>query len=185
MSPRAACRLEAIGFEEVYDYTAGIADWKAAGLNTEGDEDPGLRVGDATRPDAPTATPDEKIGAARARAVQAGWDEAIVVDCNGLVVGRLRGSAWDNDADQLVGAAMEIGPTTVRPDGDLHSLLGRMEKGDAQLVTVSDPQGRLIGVVLADDARRLVSGEPPERIWKDCESCPGRWSYSSEGPRSS
>jgi rhodanese-related sulfurtransferase len=32
MSPRAACRLEAIGFEEVYDYATGISDWKAAGL---------------------------------------------------------------------------------------------------------------------------------------------------------
>ena len=49
MSPRAACRLEAIGFEEVYDYTAGIADWKAAGLDLEGSEDQGLRIADATR----------------------------------------------------------------------------------------------------------------------------------------
>ena len=30
MSPRAACRLEALGFTRVYDYVDGIADWKAA-----------------------------------------------------------------------------------------------------------------------------------------------------------
>ena len=49
------------------------------------------------------------------------------------------------------------------------------------MVVVSDPQGRLIGVVLADDARRLVSGERPQRVWKDCEGCPGRWSIDSAG----
>ena len=36
MSPRAACRLERIGFERVYDYVGGIADWKGAGLPLEG-----------------------------------------------------------------------------------------------------------------------------------------------------
>lgn len=179
MSPRAACRLEAIGFEQVYDYTAGIADWKAAGLALEGSEDQGLRISDATRPDVPTASTDEAIGPVRERTFGADWDEAIVVDCDGIVIGRLRGSAWDRADDESVGAVMELGPTTVRPDGSLHSLLGRMDKGGTPLVVVSDPQGHLIGVLLADDARRLDAGETPERVWKDCDGCPGRWSTAS------
>ena len=36
MSPRAAWRLERLGFTEVYDYAAGKVDWMAAGLPTEG-----------------------------------------------------------------------------------------------------------------------------------------------------
>jgi len=32
MSPRAASRLESLGFRDVYDYAAGKADWFAAGL---------------------------------------------------------------------------------------------------------------------------------------------------------
>ncbi len=36
MSPRAAWRLEHFGFEEVYDYVLGKADWLAAGLPTDG-----------------------------------------------------------------------------------------------------------------------------------------------------
>src|SRR6266851_66135 len=36
MSPRAAWRLESLGFGEVYDYVAGKLDWMAAGLRTEG-----------------------------------------------------------------------------------------------------------------------------------------------------
>ena len=179
MSPRAACRLEAIGFEEVYDYTAGIADWKAAGLDLEGSEDQGMRIAEATRPDVPTASPDDAIGPARGRTLAADWDEAIVVDCDGVVVGRLRGTVWDRADDESVGTVMELGPTTVRPDGSLPALLARMEKRGTRLVVVSDPQGLLIGVLLADDARRVVAGESPERVWKDCEGCPGRWSAAS------
>jgi hypothetical protein len=36
MSPRAACRLETLGFPEVHDYVAGKADWLAHGRPTEG-----------------------------------------------------------------------------------------------------------------------------------------------------
>ncbi len=176
MSPRAACRLEALGFDQVYDYTAGIADWKAAGLKVDGIEDPGLRIADATRPDIPTAHPHETLGTARQRANEVGWDEALVVDCDGIVVGRLRGPTWDTDDHQTVDTVMEEGPTTVRPDGSLHDLLGRMDTRGTRLVVVSDPQGHLMGVVLADDARRLTSGEPPDLVWQDCEGCPGRWS---------
>ena len=36
MSPRAAWRLEGLGFERVYDYVPGKADWFASGLPKEG-----------------------------------------------------------------------------------------------------------------------------------------------------
>ena len=36
MSPRAAARLESLGFRQVYDYVAGEADWFASGLPMEG-----------------------------------------------------------------------------------------------------------------------------------------------------
>src|SRR5262245_49885679 len=38
LSARAAWRLESMGYQEVYRYTAGKADWLAAGLPTEGAE---------------------------------------------------------------------------------------------------------------------------------------------------
>src|SRR5688572_23586838 len=37
MSPRAASRLETLGFEQVYDYVAGKADWGSGGLPLEGE----------------------------------------------------------------------------------------------------------------------------------------------------
>ncbi len=175
MSPRAACRLERLGFEQVYDYVLGIADWKAAGLPTEGTATPVQRVADATRPDVPVSTLDETIGDVRQRTQDAGWDESVVVDCDGVVIGRLRNSAWEADAETLVETVMDSGPTTVRPDGLLHPLVERMEKRGTKLVVVTNPQGGLIGVLLGEEARRLLTGEPPELIWKDCDGCPGQW----------
>jgi CBS domain-containing protein len=176
MSPRAACRLEAFGFETVYDYTLGIADWKAAGLPVDGESVEVQLVADVTRPDVPTATPDELLGAVLDRTKEAGWEEAIVVDCDGVVIGRLRGAAWNQDGSLPVSQVMENGPTTVRANTVLEPLVGRMEERGTELVTVTTPQGMLIGVLLFTDAQRLLTGETPEQIWIDCDGCPGRWS---------
>ncbi|CAN5858074.1 hypothetical protein BH23ACT4_BH23ACT4_15200 [soil metagenome] len=53
MSPRAGTRLEALGFEQVYDYVLGKADRKAAGLPLEGHSPDYQTVADAMRPDVP------------------------------------------------------------------------------------------------------------------------------------
>ena len=55
MSPRAACRLELLGFTQVYDYVLGKADWLAYGLPTEGEQAQVLRAKDLLRRDALTA----------------------------------------------------------------------------------------------------------------------------------
>lgn len=178
MSPRAACRLEALGFEEVYDYTLGIADWKAAGLPIEGAESDVQLVADATRPDVPTAGPDELLGVVLDRTTGAEWDEALVVDCDGIVIGRLRGAAWEQDRILPVHEVMERGPTTVRPSTLLEPLVKRMEKRGTELVTVTTPEGNLVGALLFADAQRLLEGESPEQIWIECEGCPGRWKPS-------
>jgi CBS-domain-containing membrane protein len=174
MSPRAACRLEALGFEQVYDYAAGIADWKAAGLPTEGQHTEAQRIIDATRTDLPTCTPDETIGKVKTRTDAAGWDECVVIDCDQIVVGRLRKQAWHSADSAIAKHVMEPGPTTVRPDQLLAPLVGRMRNRGTQLVLVTTPQGQLIGAVIRKEAERLLSGEPPELIWRDCDGCPGR-----------
>lgn len=175
MSPRAACRLERLGFEQVFDYVAGIADWKAAGLPTEGDAIRTVRVADAVRSDVPTCNPDDPIGEVRLLTETAGWEECVVIDCDVLVVGRLRDSAWEAGDETTAEQAMQSGPTTVRPDGLLQPLVDRMEKRGTHLVLVTTPQGSLIGAVLRQDAQRLLAGDSPEEIWRDCDGCPGRW----------
>ncbi len=175
MSPRAACRLEALGFEEVYDYILGIADWKAAGLPMEGTAAPVLRVMDAARDDVPTCTPDESIGEVRRRTFAAAWDECMVVDCGDTVVGRLRNGAWDEDDVAIVVDVMEPGPTTVRPNGLLQPLVDRMGERGTKLVVVTTAQGTLLGALRRVDGEVRLSGPPPIQGWQECEGCPGQW----------
>ena len=182
MSPRAACRLERIGFERVYDYVGGIADWKGAGLPVEGEGARVQTVMDATRPDVPSCDPDERLEDVRVRTFDAGWEECIVGDCGGIVVGRLRPPVWEGDLDASVESVMEPGPTTVRPDFALHPLVERMQERGTKLVVVATPQGGLVGVLLRDEATRLLTGEPPEQIWQDCEGCPGQWKLQQPSP---
>lgn len=163
MSPRAACRLEALGFHRVYDYIDGIADWKAAGLPVEGTAQPEHRVADATRGDVATCQPDETIADVRARVVDGGWDVCVVVDCDGIAIGRIRGEALDADPDRQAAEVMEPGPSTVRPDTLLQPLVQRMHDRNAPHVLVTTPQGRLIGILMRDEADRLLAGEPPQR----------------------
>ena len=178
MSPRAACRLEGLGFTQVYDYVVGIADWKAAGLPTEGAADHKQRVLDATRGDVPTCRPGEAVSEVRSRVRAGGWETCVVVECDGIVVGGLRSPAWDTKDYALVGEVMEPGPTTVRPDGLLQPLIHRMQKKDTPHVLVTNPQGTLTGVLLRADGERVLAGQTPDQIWRDCDGCPGSWAPS-------
>jgi hypothetical protein len=175
MSPRAACRLEALGFGKVYDYELGVADWKAAGLPLEGQESTYQTAADAMRPDIPTCGPTETVGEVRKRVIAAGWEDCLVTDCHGLVIGRLRNNAWQLAPATTVTDAMELGPTAVRANDPLDRLVKRMNKRPTGMVVVATAQGGLLGVVLREEAQRLLQGEPPEMIWAECDGCPGQW----------
>ncbi|MGI8516786.1 MAG: CBS domain-containing protein [Acidimicrobiia bacterium] len=175
MSPRAACRLEAFGFARVYDYVDGISDWKAAGLPVEGAKDQPLRIADATRPDVPTCQPETPLGDIRSRLTDSGWEVCVVVDCDRVVIGRLLQCALGDDDHARAEHVMEPGPSTVRPDSLLQPLVARLDDRDVSHVLVTTPQGVLIGVLLPEEAKRLLSGDTPQEIWQECDCCPGRW----------
>jgi hypothetical protein len=67
MSPRAACRLETLSFEQVYDYVPGKADWLARGLPREGEKAQERRAVELVRDDAVTCGLAERIGDVRER----------------------------------------------------------------------------------------------------------------------
>ena len=74
MSPRAAWRLEDLGFEKVYDCAPGKADWFASGLPKEGRLASLPTISDAARRDVPTCAPAEKVENAWNRVQAVGWD---------------------------------------------------------------------------------------------------------------
>src|SRR5919108_965281 len=102
MSPRAAWRLERLGFEEVYDYASGKQDWLAAGLPTEGRTASWPRAGTVAREDAPTCGLGERLGDVAERTAKTGWDVCVVANGEGVVLGLLRTEQLEGDPEARV-----------------------------------------------------------------------------------
>src|SRR5258708_15375795 len=113
MSPRAAWRLETLGFGDVYDYVDGKNDWMAAGLPTEGTNAEHPRAGDVARKDVPTCGLKEKLGDVKARVRAQGWDAVVVVNDQRVVFGLLRSKEVQKDAELLILEALGAVSTTV------------------------------------------------------------------------
>src|SRR5207244_12577073 len=116
MSPRAAWRLETLGFDQIYDYAAGKADWGAAGLPREATSVSEPSAGDASDQTTPTCSLTDDLRAVRKRVRAAGWDQCIVVNKQRIVLGRLGRNAIATDNERTVEEAMQDGPSTVRPN---------------------------------------------------------------------
>src|SRR5438270_364974 len=112
MSPRAACRLEQLGFGDVADYAGGKMDWLARSLPYEGEADLVARHLVA----ASTCYVDETVDAVVSRLGTRG--ACVVVSTSGVVVGVLDAQARDHNPGAVVGAVMHSGPTTVRPSAE-------------------------------------------------------------------
>ncbi len=156
MSPRAAWRLEDLGFEKVYDYVPGKADWFASGLPKEGRLASVPTIGDAARRDVPTCAPAEKVENAWDRVRAAGWDACVVVNKNRIVLGLLREKELSSDPGATVERVMRSGPTTFRPDVPVGKMAERMRERVARTVLVTTSDGRLVGLLYRDDAERLA-----------------------------
>jgi hypothetical protein len=66
MSPRAASRLETLGFEQIYDYVGGKAYWLAHALPREGESASVPYAGELVDPDPPTCRLADRVAAMRA-----------------------------------------------------------------------------------------------------------------------
>ena len=151
MSPRAAARLESLGFIQVYDYAAGKADWAAMGFATEGKAAERPRAGDVARKGVPTCHLGERLGDVRQRTEAAGWNVCLVLDDNGVLLGRLRRPALAEDSDVLVERVMEEGPTTIRPNTELKGIIRRLHAKKVGTIVVTKSDGRLIGILYRQD----------------------------------
>jgi hypothetical protein len=50
-----------------------------------------------------------------------------------------------------------------------------MRRKETDSVLVSDPEGRLIGVLDREDGQALLAGEEVESTFESCSNCPGWW----------
>jgi hypothetical protein len=157
MSPRAAWRLEALGFEHVYDYAAGKADWLAHGLPREGKTAGDLYAGDLIDADPPVCGLTDTVARVQQILDRSSYGFCIAVNDDRIVLGRVRASALaDADESATAESVMEAGPGTVRASVPAEELLERLVKRDLTSAIVTTPTGRLLGVFRREVAERRV-----------------------------
>jgi predicted transcriptional regulator len=159
MAPRAAARLESLGFGEVYEYKAGKSDWLAAGLPTEGTNAGRPHAGDVARKDVPVCGLKDRVGNVRERVRAAGWDAVVVVDDDRVVLGLLRAKELEKDGDLLIEQAMRPGPSTFRPNVLIHEMAHFMVEHNVESSLVTTSDGKLVGLLMRPDVMRVAAGE--------------------------
>jgi predicted transcriptional regulator len=149
MSPRAAWRLETLGFTQVHDYVAGKLDWLASGGEVVRPEGSPPTAGELARRDVPACGLLDDVETVAARVAETNWTICAVLNAEGVVLGLLGRSGLTSSG--RAGESMREGPSTIRPDQTRDAVAARMKKHDlsVQLVTTSD--GRLVGAVRRED----------------------------------
>ena len=163
MSPRAACRLETLGFDPglVFDYVDGKADWLANGLPREGENASVLYAGDIVDADPPTCSLETPVAEVLAMLGASRYGFALVVSAGRIVLGRVRRSALEaaGDAGATAEQVMEPGPSTVRFNTPADELVDRLAGRNLKTAVVTTPGGCLVGVFHRDDAQARL-GRP-------------------------
>ena len=151
MSPRAACRLETLGYD-AYDYARGKVDWMAHGLPVEGSLATRPTALSLIRDDVATCALGDRADEVEQRIDPTPYGFALALSRSGVVLGRVRRSALEGAAPAArVEAVMEPGPSTIRPHLTIEELSERLARSDVRTLIVTDPEGKLLGVVRRGD----------------------------------
>ena len=146
-------RLESLGFTDVYDYLPGKADWSARGLPMEGGLAGYAASIHAADTDVPTCRVEDSLKSVRS--ILGTASVCIVTDGSGIVLGRIRRRDLETSGDTAADV-MEEGPSSFRPDVPLDELLNRMQSRDVENVVITDPDGRLMGIVERTRAEEIM-----------------------------
>jgi rhodanese-related sulfurtransferase len=149
LSPRAAARLESLGFEHVADFVSGRAAWTADGRPTEGEIGDRDRISGCVRRDVPRCGPDAT--ATDARALIGDWELCAVVDSEGILLGVVRADALEGADNLAVRDLLLPGPGTVRPDARVTEMAEQLDRDRLEHVLVTTFGGRLIGLLRRSD----------------------------------
>ena len=146
LSARAAWRLESMGFQEVYRYTPGKADWLAAGWETEGTQAKKVRIRQMIHKDVPTCSLRERLDDVKSRR-RPNYDLCVVLNDRNIVLGVIQGEAWDANPLARVSEVMQPGPRTIRPDLEPKDAQRILKNYDAASAIVTTSDGELLGII--------------------------------------
>jgi rhodanese-related sulfurtransferase len=151
MSPRAAARLDSLGFERVYDYAASKVDYLARGLPREGEKAEERRPIDVMRDDVVRCGLGDAADEVRGRIDASPHGFGLVVSEDQVVLGRVRRSALEEVEEATAEDVMEAGPSTIRADKPIDAVREQLEEGGFKAAIVTTPDGVLLGIVRAAD----------------------------------
>ena len=140
----------------MYDYPAGKSDWMAAGLPIEGAAAGRPTAGTVARRDVPVCRLEESLRDVRERVRAAGWDACVVVNEERIVLGLLRAEELGRQENLTAEAAMRPGPSTYRPHVPIAEMAATMAKHDLPNAPVTTSGGKLIGLLVREDAERAA-----------------------------
>jgi len=146
LSARAAWRLESMGFQEVYRYTPGKADWLAAGFETEGTQAKKTRVKQMISKDVPTCGLRERMENVKIRR-RPNQDLCVVISERNIVLGVIQGESWNADPQAKVLDVMQPGPKTFRPDHDPEEAMKALRNAELETGIVTTSDGELLGII--------------------------------------
>lgn len=103
----------------------------------------------------------DRAGDVHERVKASPYGFALVISESACLLGRLRASALEEcDPNSTAEAIMEAGPSTIRLDSELASLVKRLRERDLMFAIATDPDGLLAGVVRRSDAESFLADRP-------------------------
>ncbi len=88
---------------------------------------------------------------------ESGWDTCFVVDERRVVLSRIGRRAIRGREDVSAEQAMTLGPSTIRPSARLRDVVERMRTQKLRSLPVTTSDGRLVGLLLREDAERALA----------------------------
>lgn len=158
LSARAACRLEIMGFHEVYRYTPGKTDWLAAGWDTDGTETTETSMRRLIQKNVPTCGLRERMGDVKRRR-QPNDELCAVVNDKNIVLGVIQGDAWNANPAARVIDVMDSGPLTIRPHIDAKEARDILRDYEATSVLVTTSDGELLGTIRLAQREKAKDGQ--------------------------
>ena len=137
---------------------AGKHDWLARGLPSEGEKADLPVARHVVKDDVVTCGLADRVGEVHERAQASPYRFAIVIAEDRCVLGRLRCSILEKcDPESTAEEVMEPGPSTIRLDRPLATLVEQLRERGYRFAVATDPDGRLAGVVRRSDAESYLS----------------------------
>jgi CBS-domain-containing membrane protein len=162
MSPRAAWRLEALGFEQVHDYVGGKADWLANGLPRAGKTATVPYAGELVDRDPPTCKLADTVTDVAAMLEASHYGFCLALNDQRILLGRVRRSTLARAEPRATAASvMEPGLSTVRFNTPARELVQRLAERELTTAIVTTPGGCLVGVFHRADAQRRLQELAP------------------------